>query len=373
MMSDGQPAVLLVDDEPERLTGLRILLEQRGATTDAIDPVELEADQLDGVHLVSVDQFLGQRWDEYLNSSAVPSSLAAKPADGVAVAAALTSQLRAGNQHVSVSLHTAEIDRLGAGLPRAQREPLLAASHDLDWVFRFDQSAGGALADRMTALADAVLSLPRQWQASTDDFGTSWLQLPNDRSWTGYAIQQVEDCRPPAHGLSANTSGRSFVRWLAQRILPYPSFLLDRQHAAVLLGIRAGSFAPAAGDPLDACRYEGPLSEFLGDRWWRAGLQDLMYEAETDETESPGDRAAALGMMLGRQFEPLAQRRPVTAYDSEGQALDGAVEHEEAVRLQPDGWPVFADDPWAARSDVSVDERLRALVVHSDRERLSQT
>jgi CheY-like chemotaxis protein len=371
MTTRDVPAVLFVDDEPERLYGLRALLEDLGARTDAADPADLDADQLDGVHLVSVDQFLGDRWGDYLLSPDGPSSEAARPSDGIAVAAALNSRLRAAGHQAAVSLHTAEIDRLGEHLPREQREPLLAAGHDLDWVFRFDQDAGPRLAARMTALAAAIAALPGAWDPSGPDFGTSWLRLPAGRPWTDYAVQQVEDCRPPSHGLSANSHGRSLVRWFAQRILPYPAFLLDRAHAAVLLGVEAESLADEEGDALDACRYQGPLAEFNGRRWWRAGLQDLLYEAGSDETDSPGERAAAVGRALGRHVVQLPQTRPVVGYDSHGRQLPEPLEHALAVRLQPDGWPVFADDPWTAKSAAAADPAVRALVVHADRQNLA--
>lgn len=365
MTTGAQARILLIDDDPERLRGLRILIEDLGAMTRALHPLELEGSDLEGADLISVDQYLGDDWAEYLISEDGPSSSATKATDGIAVAAAINSQLRSRSMSVAVTLHTAEIDRLGHGLPRAQREPLLAASYDLDWVFRFDGGAGAALAARITALSRAVAGLP-DLLSTPNDFGAGWLGLPNKVAWAEFALEQIEDCRPPTHGLSANTFGRSAVRWLAQRVLPYPSFLVDIDYAATLLGVTKESLYPRLG-LLEQFRYQGPLADFDGPRWWRAGLQDLLVAAGTDETESPSERVAALQREHESSLEVLALDQPVVAYDVDGQRLPAPVERRHALRLQPDGWPVFADDAWALREQVLVDPDLAALVVHSDR------
>jgi hypothetical protein len=365
--------VLFVDDRPDRLVGLRGMLADRGVRTDAVDPQELEVEQLADVHLVSVDQYLGDPWAAYLASPEGPQTAAARPLDGVAVAATIASQLAAAGTRAAICLHTAELEHLGEGVPAAHREALLAASHDLDWVFPFDGAAGAALAGRIVALAEAMAELPASWDAAAGDFGTTWLDLPTDEEWAKYAVQQVEDCRPPAHGLSSNTGGRAFVRWLAQRVLPYPAFLVDDLHAAVLLGVTPESLltlVQAASEAVLPSRYDGPLTAFAGRRWWRAGLQDLLFRCDTDEADPPPDRAAAISEHLGVEVGPLPVARPVVGYDADGRQLAAPLDRLDAVRLQPDGWPVFADDAWSSRAAAAQDAALRSLVVHADRTQL---
>lgn len=378
-LAANQPAVMFVDDEPGRLFGLRELLSQRGVLSDAAHPLDLEPDQLLGVHLVSVDEFLGDDWAAWLASPDGPRSPAAAPADGLAVAAAIGSRFSANVAGPAMSLHTGKLDVLGAGLPEAQREPLLAAGHDLDWVFRWDDTPKADvanLADRMVSLASAVASLPPDWPTSAEDFGTGWLSLDERQEWYDLALQQVEDCRPPAHGVARNTRGRALVRWLAQRVLPYPAFLLDAAHAAVMLGIKYIEFDEVTGTSsdlamaLEQCRYAGPLANFSGDRWWRAGLGALLEAADTSDVDLPADRAQALTTKFGVEVAPVDVDRPVVAYDSQGHQARDVVDAREAVRTHPDGWPVFADDPWALREDAAHDEDLRALVMHLDRHRL---
>jgi len=43
---------------------------------------------------------------------------------------------------------------------------------------------------------------------------------------------------------------------------------------------------------------------------------------------------------------------------------------ENAVRVQPDDWPSFADAAWMPLELVAQDKALRQLVVHEDRDRL---
>lgn len=371
----GQPHVLFVDDEPDRLNGLRTQLEASGITTAASHPIDLEPEDLHGVHLVSVDQFLGDDWTEYLLSDErgeEPLSAATRASDGIAVAASINSLLRQRDRPCALSLHTAEIDRLGASLPAARREPLLAAQYDLDWVFRFDGSKASALPQRMTSLAQAVAVLPEEWSANANDFGAAWLTVPQDNTpWSEFALAQVEDCRPPTHGLSANTKGRAVVRWLAQRVLPYPTFLINVAHLAVLLGATAKSTEQHLDTFLFA-NYAGPLRDFAAERWWRAGVQHLLEECGTSEADDPATRVTSLNAALGTDLSPLNLDRPVVGYDENGRALDTPIESNEAVRLQPDGWPVYADDPWATRGEASANDALRALVVHAERDLLGE-
>jgi hypothetical protein len=51
--------------------------------------------------------------------------------------------------------------------------------------------------------------------------------------------------------------------------------------------------------------------------------------------------------------------------------LDKFAAMEDAVRIRPDDWPPYADQPWT-RIELALDEpRLRALVVAEDREKLN--
>lgn len=359
--------ILLVDDEPQRHDGLRALLEGNAEIVTR-DPADISPDDLDGVDLVSVDEYLEGDWADFVDARS--GSLSLRNQDGLAVAAAFRSQDRAAGRGFGVCLHTGALPKLAAGIPRRVRESLTAAQHDLDWVFDFAAEGFGI---RLVELARAVRSALTHAEEFPRDFGSDWLRLP-DASWGGLAQEQIEDCRPPAHALALNTRGRSYLRWLAQRILPYPTFLLNRDHAANMVGLSVISFDLLAGDPIAeryAVEYRGPLDSFQGPRWWRAGWQQMLVDGGVSHWDTPELKARALGEMAGLDLIALGNDQSVVAYDGEGTVVSIDADASRSVRLQADGWPVFADDPWALVEDAREDPELGRLVNVADRERVA--
>lgn len=364
--------VLLVDDQPGRLRGLETLFAEH-ADFVVRDPFSVEAEDLLDIDLVSVDEFLGDDWLAATDVGDQSSPASIRNRDGLAVAASFRSQTRTaitGNpERTAVTLHTGALERIAEGLPKERREALTAAQHDLEWVFSWEAEDFG---HRLIALARAAQGAHQHEAQNSQDFGAGWLLLP-DSGWSDTARAQIEDCRPPARALAQNTNGRSLVRWLAHRILPYPTFLLDQSHAANLLGITEESFARLAATS-HAGQYEisytGPLSDFLGRRWWRAGLQQMLVDVDRYQWDSSADRAEALANAAGVDLAPLTHDQPVVAYDSSGRVLSIDADADKSVRLQADGWPVFADDPWALIDLASGDPDLRSLVAQSERHRL---
>jgi hypothetical protein len=360
------PRILVVDDEGGRLAGIKNLLLGR-AQIDVIHPLEIEVADLEGVDLISVDEYLGDAWAASVESSEheLPASL--MNADGLAVAAAFRSQERIGGQNLplAITLHTGAIKDLSGALPEANRESLTAAQHDLEWVFEWDSIE---FPNRLIELASAARSLINAEERVAGDFGAAWLHLP-DRPWTDTAIAQIEDCRPPAHSLARNSAGRSYLRWLAHRVLPYPTFLLTQQHGANLLGIQLASFDSFAAH-LKESQYDGPLSSMLGERWWRAGLQQVLVDSGVYQWDSAKDRAAALSDRYSVTLQPLTNDQPVVSYDANGHVFSIDTDSSSAVRIQQDGWPVWADDPWATFDQVAADPSLRLMVTKADRRSL---
>lgn len=359
------PSILLIDNESsERVVGIRARLAGR-ANVRAIDPLDVEPEDLADADLVSVDEFLGDDWDTFVESDARALPASVRNRDGLAVAASVRSQVRfAGTRPLAITLHTGEIDKLAGALPRANREPLVAAQHDLEWVFQFEADF---IPDRLLAFAEAARSLVNAANIVADDFGARWLQVPRDAPWGPTAIAQIEDARPPAHSLAQDTAGRSYLRWLAHRVLPYPTFLLNRAHAANLLGIQETSFDLLAER---AHAYDGPLRGLLGDRWWRASLQQLLVDHDVNTWDSTEERATALSVGLGLPLVPLSEEQAVVSYTAEGTVADIDTDPDESVRLQMDGWPVWADDPWALVETVRSNLDLRRTVSHVDRARI---
>ena len=363
--------ILLVDDEPGRHLGLKAALRDK-ATVVVRDPSEVLESDLSGVDLVSVDEYLGSDWEARVREGGGYETIALRNEDGLSVAAAFRSQARSQNRNFAVSLHTGDLDKLASGLPDNTKEALTAAQHDLDWVFRF---GGEDFGPRLLELAYAVRSATESATSMQQDFGAAWLRLPTEVSWAETARDQIEDCRPPAHGLADNTKGRSYLRWLAQRILPYPTFLIDDYHAANLLGITSASFTILVehiSNPELYASYSGPLEGFSGRRWWRAAWQQYIMDCGANPWDSSADRTDALRERTGLSLEPLLNDQAVVLYDGSGKLVSIDGDPNRAVRLQADGWPTYADDPWGNVESVRSDSGLLRLVSNFDRSRMPE-
>ena len=114
-------------------------------------------------------------------------------------------------------------------------------------------------------------------------------------------------------------------------------------------------------------RYTGVLSDLYGPQWWRAGLDELAFRL-TDGQGGIDRLQNALAKLAGRKLAFLGHEA-VPAID------DSYRPHElipagEALRLQPDDWPPFADDAWASRELLAESPTPRGLVVPGDRDLL---
>ena len=68
-----------------------------------------------------------------------------------------------------------------------------------------------------------------------------------------------------------------------------------------------------------------------------------------------------------------AQAQLAQATNAKAEAASTSVALADAVRVQPDDWPPYADAAWMRIADVNGDAELRALVVQDDRSRLPET
>lgn len=369
-MGSTEARVLIIDDTP----GRHRLLPQGDVKFRILDPGDVDDSSLDDIDLVCVDEYLGDEWAATIETR-VHDLPALKNGDGLSVAAALRSRARladrAGEPGFAVALFTAELGKLSEDLPTPWQEPLTASMHDLEWVFRFE-SGPAAFGDRVAELAQASRSIIG---INVSESGDSWLGL-GDEAWADLARAQIDDCRPPQNALAQSTSGRSYLRWLAQRVMPYPTFLLDDVYAANMMGIDVDTFKSDAVQALLAsqnAKYDGPLStSFLGRRWWRAALQHVLDGAGASAWDDPGEKGAALSAAIGSPITPLAAANPVVCYGPRGEVVALDAESSECVRVQLDGWPLYADEAWVLLDVARTVPEVRALVAHDDLPRLSE-
>lgn len=373
----SKPRVLVIDDDD--MEAFVSLLESRGLYALHVTPDELDEVHLDNVQVVLVDEYL----DKWKRRESLSDSVGLYVRDGIALSAVLRSyfddrrsaeNLRLALKDTSIVLRTGQLDHLAAGTPRYMQPVTIARQHDLEWVVRKEDEGGDGGFDAIRALACAVLSLPREWDGIETVGLDTWLGL-REQSWRRAAMAQIEECRPPWSVLAASSAGRKWISWFLQRILPFPTFLIDDLRAAAYLGLSGSALdvlledEGIVGRMLADSEYVGELSEFTGRRWWRAGLQTLKREMLASARDGSADSifmAVNESSRLDLDSYRLGLDYPVFQIDHDYNVLDEPIEVTMGVRLQPDEWPSYADDPWLD-SRLLHDSELAKLVLVEDR------
>ncbi|MEV7090259.1 hypothetical protein AB0O07_30985 [Streptomyces sp. NPDC093085] len=373
MKSPASPVVLVIDDEPEIQQGYTAAMGLKGLKVVVRRPHEVTAEDLEQANVVAVDYVF--KWPDLPH----PEQLAYWPVDGLALAAVMSRHLTRLHTRASVVLRTGAVVELAQDLPKQVRVPLLAAQSGLDWILEKGSTDN---AGNIRQLADATAALePFLTQEAVFGWneGSEWLSLPST-PWQEAALAEIQVCRPPEHVVASYTSGSAWLRWFTQRVLPFPSFLISDLRAATLLQIGVTQFRDILENAdsdlarrISKCLYRGHLFGLVEPRWWRAGLENLVDDllVEADPTlpvpEALAQRYAALH---GGPVEVLPHERPVVTIDADYKE-DGVAEFEDCVRLAPDSWPVFADEPYALREDASDLPDLAAMVSRGDRGRIA--
>ena len=191
------------------------------------------------------------------------------------------------------------------------------------------------------------------------------------------AWAHVLQCHPPLHELSVATDGLTCLRWLAHRILPYPCFLSDALHVAVRLHLDPHELIYDGERALDGLahalaqrRYAGALSELVGPRWWRPAIDEWVWSLGGGAPLDGNALHAALEGVAGRKLMPLGIDSPVVVLDERYRPQPTPSSIADAIRIQPDDWPPFADDAWTTLELITEYPRLRDQVVPDDRDLL---
>lgn len=371
-MTTNIPFVLHVDDEPGDLRPWQDEVVAQGHfDLEVCHPNDVSEASLKRAALVLVD-FKIQHWAERANAPA----LALRPTNGLAVLAVLQeAAFDLGPMKArAFALYTAVIQDVAREL--VHQPHIVARAHNLEWVFE-KNGADNPPAERVrrvASLAKAVTALPTKWPG--DDSGTAaaalhtWLGLQRDVPWFDAAWRAVRRCRPPIHEFAEHTQGTGVVRWALHRVLPYPTFLISAAHLAARLRVSLESLRTAvASEEFDkvfgAVEYRGALGSFLGRRWWRAGVEHVIYEATTD---SPGD-LGVLHAALKEGIPSLACESAARLFPVLGRQFrtkDALAVERDVVEVRPDDWPPFADEAWALRTDLEDAAELKAVAVDED-------
>jgi len=375
MPPDGRPHILAIDDEPDALrSDLRLGLNDR-ATADVLHPGEVELGHLASADLVLVDYRLTE-WPQRLT---VP--LALQPATGLALAVVLRDHVDMGltDRLKAFALHTAHLNEVRGRLPTSVGEHLLARLNNLEWAFQKDRASRW---DQMIILAGAVRRLPREWppgdHTASETEALMLLGLSDDKQWFGRARRNVMVCQPPIHDLIEGAHGLLFVRWLLHQIMPYPTFLWREEWVAARLRITIASLREIVaegaqlGDALNKLAYRGILAGFVGERWWRAGLEEYVWNLTDGHAIDIDTLHTALRERTRVPFEALSPDASIVCLDGDLRPTGDFIAAEDAVLLRPDQWPAFADEAWTSLERARADTFLRSVVDSNDEGRVGE-
>lgn len=371
MSATDRPTALIIDDhaddERAKLRPFESDLE-----LIVLHPRDVEEADLRKADVVVIDYVLDD-WPE----REATATISLRPPDGLALAAVLRGHAeKLDGSPTAFVLRSAHLQALSSGFPPETRLHIIAQQHNLEWVLDKNDTL-----DRQTIqirdLSAAVKSLPEVWP--TDDADATrwlveqWLALPDER-WKDLAWQDIEDCHPPWHQLVERKHGLRFVRWFAQRILPYPCFLWSQGRLAARLRVTHQSlqdgFSKGLADAFRPARYTGSLQNSLSERWWRSGCEAILWDITDGNSFDSDETLAVLNRHCGGVLlrSPLSQ--PVLCIDANFNSGSEVCEMAEAVRIQPDDWPPYAEQAWTPIQLAREDGRLRAGVIAMDRMRL---
>jgi len=366
-----QPHILIVDDEADQE---RSALDQWKAAAHftVLHPQDVTHDDIWEADVVLVDYRI-EYWPQRDNIG----TLSLQPQDGLALAAILRAHARSAPSPTAFALRSAHLNELFRPLPPESRLHILARALNLEWVFSKSSSSGMVeMVHQVVTLASAIRNLPPTWPLDNLDetrrLVEQFMAIPEDASWAGQAWQDVEACHPPIHELVEQSHGLAFLRWLLHRILPYPCFLWDTYRLAARLRVTHASLRSALDSNfsslLEPCRYKGALIDFLGLRWWRCGIEAFIWELTEGEPFDPQRIRGLLAQRTGILLEPTISLQPLVCVDENYQPLSEACDPAEAVRIQPDDWPPYAEPAWTTLKLAREHPRLKALVLEQDRE-----
>jgi hypothetical protein len=362
----GTPTILVVDDKFEDARRLAQAIGKKAADVIPRTPDMFTHTDLQRADLVLVDYELSDWTGARAGLTCPPNGLALS-----AVIREQINQLPRGTV-TGVALHSGKVEEIAGRMPAELRGFALARLNNLEWIF---QKEDPAVAEGVLSLAHAIERLPRRWPENPGKATVRLHELLalDTGEFFQTAAADVSACHPPIHELSESTHALAVIRWLAQRILPYPAFLTDAIGLAARLRLPVDELKQLLDGnsklktALRSVQYQGILCDLYGPQWWRAGIDELAFRL-TDGEGGIDRLQKALARLAGRKLTFL-DHEVVPAIDDSYRPRE-LIPVSEALRLQPDDWPPFADDAWAPRELLAESQSLRGLVVPSDRDLL---
>jgi hypothetical protein len=355
--------ILIIDDHIDQAQSTALTFAG-AATAIPRTPDDVTEADLQRAHVVLIDYDL----DDWPSDDG--RSIAEHPKNGVALAAVFRSYASADSR-TAFALHSAKLDGLSGGLTVDRHLNSIARLNNVEWVFSKRNSENERpLRDQVLSLAMAMYRLPTSWPITNSArirADVVHLLGLRENKWSERAWTHVQNCHPPIHDLSPPTYGVTFIRWLLTSILPYSTFLWDFRQLSARLRVTPISLKEALlkdrqlARKLSPYEYRGTLQDFLGRRWWRAGVEHFLL---TNSNANPfgSDELQRVARGLSRRLRPITLSEPVVAFDEELRPKDELVELSDAVELHPDDWPAYAGKPWVRRALAESRAQLMSLL-----------
>ena len=365
-MDGKKPCILIIDDNTDQIRADFAITMEDDVIANVLHPDEIKSTHLEGANLVLVDYRL-DKWRKRDSQSSIAFQLRTGMALAVVLREYIDSNTGAIDNTTAFALHTAHLDDIRGRLPILTAEHVLARFNNLEWVFskteerRFEQ---------MNILAKAVQRLHRTWPQNLEDSAKSMKKLLNlneDAPWADRCWQEVRDSRIPAYEMSTGGYGIQFIRWMLHQIMPYPCFLWEKHWVAARLHISMDSLCRVVNgnsklaQDLRKMRYSGMLADFLGGRWWRGALEDYVWEL-TQGNKTIAELLNSLKERADEDLESIVPNPAIVNLDVNFRPKNYFTTPLEAVRIQPDHWPAFADTAWMEIEDVKHKPENMAIV-----------
>lgn len=370
-MEEG-PRIAFIDDHTEELDALSDLVQRSGASISEVrSPAQVDEELLKLTDLIVVDYTL----DDWIDNEPV-EQLSLRPVNGVALAAVLrqhSAKLR-DFPPTGFALITGQGNALGP-LPAERRPHVISRLNNVEWFFEKAVDAGGAQdnATMAVSLAKAIAELPKS-------VGTRLGNMDALMTFLGAVDHDVQDrlrdavhrCRPPIHHLAERSHGLMILRWILHRILPHTTFLLDRLHLAARLHVTPTWLYTQLheGSALEALlagqRYHGPLSDFDGPRWWRDGVEQLLWDATDGNSSKPKEIHKAMMAAGIEEPDDVGISRPVVTLDHNLNVNSEFSPAESTVPLHLDDWPSYAEPAFIRKEELAEHEQLKMYVAEDE-------
>jgi hypothetical protein len=363
------PYILIVDDDYEQQGAPRARrISKRGIVrAEARHPDDVTKQQLKAASVVLIDYKL-----DVWPGREETKSPSLKPENGVALAGVLRGHIPE-DACSAICILSNQLKQLYGSLTPENRRHVLARVHSLEWIFDKDDSR---LSEQVEELAKAVSRMTAT-SPDSERHMMKLLGLSAGVKFAAVAQDEVRRCIPPIDELNELTHGLSFLRWFLQRVLPYPTFLIDENALAAQLRIDVPTLSKirakdtAFSRRLREVEYSGILSQFLGTRWWRAGVVDLVWSVGKEGALST---PAWIARLTKASRVPIKKAStfvdPVVTVDDDFASTSEIIPRSEAVRIVPDDWPSYSDAAFVTIERARRERHLRDIVHVDDEWRL---